>query len=40
VLWILVEQRRTIVVLQRRARHYKNDTDFVERNKIKHWKLH
>jgi hypothetical protein len=36
VLWIFVEQRRTIGMLQGRARHYKNDTDFVERNKIKH----
>src|SRR2546430_11700291 len=36
VLWLLVEQRRTIVMLQGRTRQYKNDTDFVERNKIKH----
>jgi hypothetical protein len=28
-----VEQRRTTVMLQGRARQYKNDTDFVERNK-------
>src|SRR5207245_5335364 len=36
VRWILVEQRRTIVMLQGRARQYKNDTDFVKRDKIKH----
>ena len=36
MLWILDEKRFAIVVLQGRTRQYKNDTGFVNRDKIKH----
>src|SRR5438445_2424782 len=36
MLWILVEQRRAIAMLQGHARQYKDNTDFVERDKVKH----
>src|SRR5215831_18405096 len=36
MLRILVKQRRAIMMLQGCTRQYKDDTDFVERDKIKH----